>query len=137
MGEVAERVAGWNDAGAPIADEPASFDEFFDLERHRLFRVMCVITVNRQEAEDISQDAFARVWERWATVGAMANPTGYLHRTAMNVFRSRYRRSLLAIRRRIGATTHEDAFAAVEDRQVALQALRALAPPPARGDRAH
>src|SRR5207249_4206060 len=83
MDEVAQRVPGWNDAAA-VVDRPASFEEFFDLERDRLFRVMCVITGNRQEAEDLSQDAFSRVWERWNRVGAMANPTGYLHRTAMN-----------------------------------------------------
>jgi putative ABC transport system ATP-binding protein len=57
MDEVAEVAAGWNDAPATMAEEPASFEEFFHLERDRLFRVMCVITDHRQEAEDISQDA--------------------------------------------------------------------------------
>jgi DNA-directed RNA polymerase specialized sigma24 family protein len=60
MEGVADRVPGWNDA-ATVVHQPASFEEFFDLERDRLFRVMCVITGNRQEAEDISQDAFSRV----------------------------------------------------------------------------
>jgi RNA polymerase sigma-70 factor (ECF subfamily) len=128
MDEVAARVAGWNDASGVMVDEPASFEEFFYLERDRLFRVMFVITRNRQEAEDLSQDAFARMWERWDTVGAMENPAGYLHRTAMNLFRSRYRRALLAARRGIGIATQEDAFEAVDDHQVALQALSNLAP---------
>ena len=35
-----------------MTDEPASFEEFLHLERDRLFRVLCVITGNRQEAED-------------------------------------------------------------------------------------
>jgi RNA polymerase sigma-70 factor (ECF subfamily) len=111
-----------------IVDQSASFEEFFHLQRDRLFRVMFVITKNRQEAEDLSQDAFARVWERWDTVGAMENPAGYLHRTAMNLFRSRYRRALFAARRGIGIATQEDAYEAVDDRQVALQALDSLAP---------
>ena len=128
MGEVAEQAPSWNDADTPMADELQHFDEFFELERDRLFRMMCVITGNRQEAEDIAQDAFARVWERWATVRTMVNPTGYLHRTAMNVFRSRYRRALLAVRRGVGGTAQPDAISAVEDRQVALQALRDLSP---------
>ena len=128
MAEVAERQAEWNHALQPMVDEPASFEEFFQLEQDRLFRVMVVITKNRQEAEDISQEAFARVWERWDTVGAMENPPGYLHRAAMNLFRSRYRRALLAARRGIGFSTEEDAYAAVEDRQVALQALASLTP---------
>lgn len=128
MDEVAALEAGWNDVPQMRVDQPASFEEFFHVERDRLFRVMFVITKNRHEAEDVSQEAFARVWERWDSVGTMENPTGYLHRTAMNLFRSRYRRALLAARRGIGIATQDDAFEAVDDRQVALQALGTLAP---------
>jgi len=128
MDEVAAREPGWNDAREMTVGQPVSFEEFFHLERDRLFRVMFVITKNRHEAEDLSQEAFARVWERWDAVGLMENPAGYLHRTAMNLFRSRYRRALLAARRGIGVATQEDAFEVVDDRQVALQALGSLAP---------
>jgi RNA polymerase sigma-70 factor (ECF subfamily) len=128
MGGVAERETGWNDAFQPMVDEHASFEEFFHVERDRLFRVMFVITKNRQEAEDLSQEAFARVWERWDAIGAMENPTGYLHRTAMNLFRSRYRRALLAARRGIGNAAAKDAYEAIDERQVALQALGTLTP---------
>jgi RNA polymerase sigma-70 factor (ECF subfamily) len=130
MDEVAARGAGWNDAREMTVEQPASFEEFFHLERDRLFRVMVVITKNRQEAEDLAQEAFVRVWERWDTIGAMENPTGYLHRAAMNLFRSRYRRALLAARRGIGIAVvkDEDVYEAVDDRQVALQALSSLAP---------
>jgi len=128
MDEVAALDAGWNDAPGMRVDPPASFEEFFHLERDRLFRVMFVITKNRHEAEDLSQDAFARVWERWDSVGAMENPAGYLHRTAMNLFRNRYRRALLAARRGVGITRQEDAFEVVDDRHVAMQALNSLAP---------
>jgi RNA polymerase sigma-70 factor (ECF subfamily) len=128
MNDVAAREAAWNDALEMRVDPPASFEEFFHLERDRLFRVMFVITKNRHEAEDLSQDAFARVWERWDSVGAMENPAGYLHRTAMNLFRNRYRRALLAARRGVGITRKEDPFEVVDDRHVAMQALSSLAP---------
>jgi RNA polymerase sigma-70 factor, ECF subfamily len=128
MGEVAALEAGWNDDPEMIVGQPATFEEFFHLERDRLFQVMFVITKNRHEAEDLSQEAFARMWERWDTVGVMENPAGYLHRTAMNLFRSRYRRALLAARRGIGIAAGEDAYEAIDDRQVALQALDSLAP---------
>jgi RNA polymerase sigma-70 factor, ECF subfamily len=127
-GRVAEGETEWNDAFQPMVDEPVSFEEFFQLEQDRLFRVMVVITRDRQEAEDLSQEAFVRVWERWGTVGAMENPVGYLHRVAMNLFRSRYRRARVAARRGMGIASEEDAYAAIDDRQVALQALRSLAP---------
>ena len=42
------------------------------------------------EAE-IAQDAYLKIWEHWPTVGAMEDPTGYLHRTAWNLWRSRGR----------------------------------------------
>ena len=128
MGELAGTDASWNDSAAAMAERALSFEDLFHSERDRLFRVLCVITGSRQEAEDISQDAFARLWERWATVSRMANPAGYLHRTAMNLFRNRYRRALLAARRTISSPIEDDAFEAVDDRQVALQVLRSMAP---------
>jgi RNA polymerase sigma-70 factor (ECF subfamily) len=109
-------------------EAPPAFEEFFEDERDRLFRVLCVITGNRYEAEDLCQDAFARVWERWDAVATMANPTGYLHRTAMNQFRSRYRRSVLAARRGIARIPQDDAYQAIDEHEVALQVLRTLAP---------
>jgi DNA-directed RNA polymerase specialized sigma24 family protein len=47
------------------------------------------VTGNRHEAEEAMQDAFARIWERWDVVQSFANPTGYLYRAAMNVWRIR------------------------------------------------
>jgi RNA polymerase sigma-70 factor (ECF subfamily) len=44
------------------------------------------------EAEDLAQEAFVRVYERWARVRQMESPTGYLYRTALNLHRKRLRR---------------------------------------------
>jgi DNA-directed RNA polymerase specialized sigma24 family protein len=74
-----------------------SFEVFFESERVRLHRGLFAITGSRQEAEDISQEAFLRVWERWDRVGVLDEPVGYLHRTAMNVFRDRRRRLVASI----------------------------------------
>ncbi len=59
-------------------------EEFFEVERDRLFRTLCVVTGSRQEAEDVAQDAFVEVLERWEQVGGMDKPAGYLYRTALN-----------------------------------------------------
>ena len=56
------------------------------------------MTGNRAEAEELMQDAFLSVWERWDRVSGMDDPIGYLYRTAMNLFRKRYRRAMLAVR---------------------------------------
>ncbi len=107
---------------------PASFEEFFEDERVRLHRVLFAITGSRHEAEDISQDAFLRVWERWDRVAAMDEPVGYLHRVAMNVFRDRRRRLTLGIKRAARLAPPPDQLEAVEARSVASGVLARLTP---------
>ncbi|MBI2236956.1 MAG: RNA polymerase sigma factor [Actinobacteria bacterium] len=106
----------------------ASFEEFFEAEHVRLYKVLFAITGSRQEAEDISQDAFLRVWERWERVGEMDDPAGYLHRTAMNVFHDRYRRLVRGMKRAVRIAPQPDAYEAVEARSVAARVLGSLTP---------
>jgi RNA polymerase sigma factor (sigma-70 family) len=110
---------------APVAAlaETASFSGFVTENQDRLFGSLCLMTGNRDEAEEIAQEAFVRVLERWDRVQRLDDPTGYLFVTALNVFRRRLRRAGFAFRRSIGVASGEDAFAAVEDRAVVLGAL--------------
>jgi RNA polymerase sigma-70 factor (ECF subfamily) len=107
---------------------PISFEVFFEAERVRLYRVLFAITGSRQEAEDIAQDAFLRVWERWDRVAALEEPVGYLHRTAMNVFRDRRRRLVLGLKRALRPPAPSDELAQVETRSVAADVLASLTP---------
>ena len=112
----------------PVADQPRSFEEFFGTEHARLFGALCLVTGDRHEAEEVMQDAFLRLWERWDRVAALDDLSGYLFRTAMNVFRNRYRRATLALRKTVNLAPSEDALATVEDRDVVVRALKALKP---------
>ena len=47
------------------------------------FAALWLVTRNSHEAEEIMQDAFLKLWERWDRVNQMDDPTGYLYRTAM------------------------------------------------------
>ena len=76
-------------------EAPRSFETFYEAESRVLFRRMWLVTGNPAEAEELMQEAFVRVWERWDRVGAMDDAVGYLYRTAMNLFRKRHRRALL------------------------------------------
>jgi RNA polymerase sigma-70 factor (ECF subfamily) len=105
-----------------------SFEAFFEDQRPRLFRALLLVTRNAHEAEEILQDAFLKVWERWDRVRTFEDPTGYLYRTAMNGFRSRYRRTLLAARRTVRLAPAEDPFDAVAAREDALRELGRLTP---------
>lgn len=80
-----------------------SFDEFFSYESERLIRAMYLLTGNRQEAEDLSQEAMLRVYERWSDVTRMASPTGYLYRVALNLHRRRFRRAVKSLLRGHGS----------------------------------
>ena len=115
----------WGGAEEVVAVEH-SFEEFFELEQERLLRVLWMVTGSLQEAEDIVQDAFLGVWERWAKVSSMDSPTGYLHHAAMNIFRNRYRRARLGLRKAIGADPPVDAFGSAEDRISVSSALGRL-----------
>jgi len=49
-----DRVEGW-----------ARFDAFFVEEHERLFKALYFVTGNREDAEELMQEAFLRLWERW------------------------------------------------------------------------
>jgi DNA-directed RNA polymerase specialized sigma24 family protein len=56
----------------------------------------------------------------------MDDPVGYLYRTAMNLFRKRHRRALLAIRRSVGLAPSQDDFADADDRETVRRVLAML-----------
>jgi RNA polymerase sigma-70 factor (ECF subfamily) len=106
----------------------SSFEDFFDAERVRLFGALSVMTGNRHEAEEIMQDAFLKLWERWERVSAMDEPVGFLYRTAMNLHRKRLRRAAVVMRKVTNLLPPDDALAAVEARDEATRLLRRLTP---------
>ena len=108
------------------ADESMRFEEFFDSERSRLFGALSVMAGNRFEAEEIMQEAFLKLWERWGRVSAMEDPVGFLYRTAMNLYRKRLRRAAIAMRKAANLLPQDDALAAVEARDQATRLLRTL-----------
>lgn len=112
---------------AALANEAGlEFESFFDREKARLFQALCVVTRNRFEAEELTQEAFIAVYERWDRVGAMDDPTGYLFRTAMNTFRSWRRRSALAAKRAVRLMPRDDSIVHIEEQDMMARALASL-----------
>jgi RNA polymerase sigma factor (sigma-70 family) len=105
-----------------------AFPEFFEVHHEPLYRALWLATRNRHEAEEIAQDAFLKLWERWDRVARLDDPTGYLYRTAMNVLRSRARRARVAIRRAVRQLPPDDGLAAVEEREAVVRVLAPLSP---------
>ena len=82
-----ERPLGTPDVKAletTVVQAPLQFADFFHAEHARLFGALCFVTGDRHEAEEVMQDAFLRMWERWDE-GRFDDPSAYLFRTAMNV----------------------------------------------------
>ena len=97
--------------------KPVCFEDLFTSERRRLLRALCVITRDPSEAEEVGQEAFVRILERWDRVAVMDDPVGYLYRVAINIFRSGCRRARLAARIPV-PDAMPDEIAEVDERDV-------------------
>ena len=122
------RIEARQGTSAAPKNDVQSFEAFFDAESRVLFRRLCLITGDRYEAEEVMQDAFLKILERWDSVRTMDEPVGYLYRTAVNVYRKRSRRAALAVKRSVGLVPQADEFAAADDRDSIRHALRRLTP---------
>jgi RNA polymerase sigma factor (sigma-70 family) len=113
---------------AEAASNAEAFETFVDAERVRLLGALVVMTGNRAEAEELLQDAFLKVWERWDRVAAMENPAGYLYRTALNLYRRCLRRASVATRKAFNLLPDVDELAGVDIRDEAVRLLGKLTP---------
>jgi RNA polymerase sigma-70 factor, ECF subfamily len=80
-----------DDAGA--SSPPPDFEVLFAEEHERLYRGLLFITGSRSDAEELMQDAFLKLWERWDRIESIDDPVAYLFRIALNGSRMRARRA--------------------------------------------
>jgi len=106
----------------------AQFDTFFEEQRERLFKALYFVTGNKEDAEELTQEAFLRLWERWDEIDRIEDPTGYLFRCGLNGFRMRRRRAMTALRKLIPAAEAPDGFVEAEMRADVRQLLLGLTP---------
>jgi RNA polymerase sigma-70 factor, ECF subfamily len=112
-----ERVDAW-----------ARFDTFIEEEHERLYKALYFVTGSREDAEDLSQEAFMKLWERWDKIAEIDDPTGYLFRIALNGFRMRRRRASMALRRYAPIAEPRDGFVEAEMRADVRRLLMGLTP---------
>jgi RNA polymerase sigma-70 factor (ECF subfamily) len=112
----------------PGVNDRGSFAEFFEAQAPTLFRRLYLITGDRGEAEDIMQEAFIVVFERWDRVRRMDDSEGYLYQVAFNTQKKHRRKVSLGLRRSLGLTPPADEFEAVDDRTTVAAALATLTP---------
>jgi RNA polymerase sigma-70 factor (ECF subfamily) len=111
-----------------LVEDEESFAWFFAGEYPALVRSLCQM-VPRPDAEDIAQDAFVRLHQRWAKISRYERPDCWLRRVAINLAmtqakREGRRRARETRAQQLGAQTYEPAD---PDPAVAA-AIRELAP---------
>jgi RNA polymerase sigma factor (sigma-70 family) len=115
-------------AGRQAPEGPSSFEELFLDQHDRLYRALYFITGNAGDAEELMQEAFLKLWERWDTIDRIDDPTAYLFRVALNGFRMRIRRARVAARRLVPAAATLDPYDEVDLREDVRQLLLDLPP---------
>ena len=119
-----ERPSGIAEEGtAVLRAVPLTFDVFFADHHQRLYRALYLIVGDRHDAEELMQDAFLHVLEKWHRID---DPVGYLYRSALNATHSRFRRLATAAKRTLTPGEPEDPFAAADLHDEMVRAIRAL-----------
>ncbi len=107
-----------------------TFEELFTQQYESMVRTAFLLLGSRAEAEDVAQDAFARVDLRWSRLD---NPGGYLRRCVVNRSHDTLRRRRVEQRFRglrheatneLGADELTDALAALPPKRRAAIVLR-------------
>lgn len=104
---------------------PGSFEDFYAAEYPRVYRAVFLTVRDRDEALDICQEAFARVFARWAGLSNETWAGGWAMTTAINLCRRHERRKALG--KLLTARRREDTDdASPDDRLDLLAALDSL-----------
>jgi RNA polymerase sigma-70 factor (ECF subfamily) len=80
-----------------VQDEPPSFDEVYAAHFADLTVQLYAYFGDRQEAQDVVQEAFCRAYSRWKAVSRYDDPVAWIRRVAWNLAVSRWRRTRTAV----------------------------------------
>ena len=76
----------------------AAVAELYRLHRSQMLRLAVFLTDDRAVAEELVQDAFAALYQRWDRLDAHGAALGYLRTTLVNAVRSAQRRQTMSRR---------------------------------------
>src|SRR3954471_5113332 len=85
----------------PLPDAvPPDFAECYATEFARIGGQLAVYLGSVEEAQEVTQEAFARAWLRWGRIARYDDPAAWVRRVAWNLATSRIRRMRTALRHR-------------------------------------
>jgi RNA polymerase sigma-70 factor (ECF subfamily) len=74
-------------------EDESAFDAFFQDSWGRLQSQAYVLTGSREQAQDLTQEAFLRAWKHWRKVSVFDDPEGWTRRVLHNLCIESWRRS--------------------------------------------
>ena len=113
--------------GPPWSAAAVDFTDFYQAHFHRIATQLYAYLGDHAEAQDVTQEAFCRLLERWDRISTYDDPSAWVRRVAWNLATSRLRRLRTAVRHLAGQ--REEHMPGPEPDRVAL--IHALATLPA------
>ncbi|MFV2101019.1 RNA polymerase sigma factor [Micromonospora sp. LOL_024] len=105
------------------ADE---FDAFYAGSAQRVLGHLSAMTGSRAEAEDVVAEAYARAWDRWATVRECESPEAWVRRVAYRLAVSAWRKAVNRLRAHRRDVVGQQAEASGVDHVAVVAALRRI-----------
>jgi RNA polymerase sigma-70 factor (ECF subfamily) len=102
---------------------PVDFDGFFARHHAEMVRALSLTLGDVEFGRDAAAEGFARALQRWSTVSAYENPSGWVYRVGLNWARSRRRKSR---RERVGLIVDGPAPSVTPRDAALIEALRQL-----------
>jgi RNA polymerase sigma-70 factor (ECF subfamily) len=110
---------------------PADFDSFFRAHFQRVARAAALVARDPSTGQDLAQEAFARLFERWSDMRSEDHARNFVYKVAINLARSHLRKHLrvsLSGLRRADELGVADPTARSDDWLQVTDALQALSP---------
>ncbi len=101
--ELTEEIARAGDAVS--GDPPEDFDSFFRTCFPGVARAAALVARDPSTGQDLAQEAFARLYQRWHDMASVDHARNFVYRVAINLARSHLRKHL---RISLFGSTHSD-----------------------------
>lgn len=69
------------------------YTEFYEGTWHRVLTYLYAVSGDRSTAQDLAQEAYARAWQRWDTVGEYADPEAWVRTVGYRLCLNRWRKA--------------------------------------------
>ncbi|NGM13220.1 sigma-70 family RNA polymerase sigma factor [Verrucosispora sp. WMMA2044] len=102
------------------------FDAFYAASAQRVLGHLSAMTGSRAEAEDAVAEAYARAWDRWASVRECDSPEAWVRRVAYRIAVSAWRKAVNRLRAHRREAAGQQVEATSVDHVAVVSALRRI-----------